>query len=201
MQRFCHRALLLERGSMVHIGDTAEVADRYLELNFSRQPELPEGVDGLQGDGDARVLEVWLEDEEGRRLSAAPQGARITLRALVQFHIDVEDPEAGVHIHNEDQKAVMIAATWLQYPHSGRFASGERVIFSFTFQNVLAPGRYSPVIVLGHRGSVVLNVSDRFERGFTFPVTATAPMGGIVDVPTEVTIERADSAVAHEVEP
>src|SRR5580700_3883650 len=65
MQRFCHRALLLERGSMVHIGDTAEVADRYLELNFSRQPELPEGVDGLQGDGDARVLEVWLEDEEG----------------------------------------------------------------------------------------------------------------------------------------
>ena len=94
----------------------------------------------------------------------------------------------------------MIAATWLQYPHSGRFASGERVIFSFTFQNVLAPGRYSPVIVLGHRGSVVLNVSDRFERGFTFPVTATAPMGGIVDVPTEVTIERAESTVAHEVE-
>jgi ABC-type polysaccharide/polyol phosphate transport system ATPase subunit len=200
MQRFCHRALLLERGSMVHLGDTSEVADRYLELNFSRQPELPEGVDSLQGEGDARVLEVWLEDEEGRRLSAARQGARITLRALVQFHIDVEDPEAGVHIHNEDQKAVMIAATWLQYPHSGRFASGERVIFSFTFQNVLAPGRYSPVIVLGHRGSVVLNVSDRFERGFTFPVTATAPMGGIVDVPTEVTIERAESTVAHEVE-
>ena len=63
-----------------------------------------------------------------------------------------------MHIHNEDQKAVMIAATWLQHQHSGRFASGERVIFSFTFQNVLAPGRYSPVVDLAHRGSVVLDV-------------------------------------------
>ena len=43
MQRFCHRALLLERGSMVHLGDPSEVADRYLELNFGRQPELPRG--------------------------------------------------------------------------------------------------------------------------------------------------------------
>ncbi len=36
MKRFCHRALLLERGSMVHIGEPQEVADRYLEINFGR---------------------------------------------------------------------------------------------------------------------------------------------------------------------
>ena len=36
LNRFCHRALLLERGAMVHIGEPHEVADRYLEINFGR---------------------------------------------------------------------------------------------------------------------------------------------------------------------
>jgi ABC-2 type transport system ATP-binding protein len=34
VQRFCHRALLLERGQIVAIGAPDEVADRYLQLNF-----------------------------------------------------------------------------------------------------------------------------------------------------------------------
>ena len=197
LQRLCHRALLLERGSTVHVGPPQEVADRYLEINFGRESQ-PVGVDDREGDGDARVLEVWVEDEEGKRPTAVPQGQLITLRALVRFNVDVEDPQAGVHIHNEDQKAVIVASTWVQHPASGRFGAGERVLFSFAFQNVLAPGRYSPVISLAHRGSG-LSVIDRFERGFSFLVTANLPLGGIVDVPTDVTIERVDSTVAEEV--
>ena len=38
LQRFCHRALLLERGKPVYMGEPHEVADRYLELNFGRDP-------------------------------------------------------------------------------------------------------------------------------------------------------------------
>ena len=208
LQRFCHRALLLERGSLVHIGQPADVADRYLELNFGgpQEPggEAPDGGGGGdgggEGGGDARVLEVWVEDDEGRRLPAIPQGRRITLRARVRFSVDVEDPEAAVHIHNEDLKAVLIASSWVQHPRSGRFGAGEDVVFSFTFQNVLAPGRYSPVIVLGAHDAA-LRVVDRFARGFTFLVTATSAMGGVVDLPTDVSIERAESPVAHEVEP
>jgi len=201
LQRFCHRALLLERGSLVHIGQPAEVADQYLELNFGGQQEpVGEGQPENESGGDARVLEVWVEDQEGRRLPAIPQGQRMTLRARVRFMVDVEDPEAGMHIHNEDLKAVVIASSWVQHPHSGRFVAGEEVLFSFTFQNVLAPGRYSPVVVLGARGSV-LSVVDRFARGFTFLVTATGAMGGAVDLPTDVAIERADSPIAHELKP
>ncbi len=48
-------------------------------------------------------------------------------------------------------------------------------MFSFTFDNVLAPGRYNPVIELAHRGSG-LDVMDRFESGFSFVVTGA---GGI----------------------
>ena len=43
LNRFCHRALLLERGAMVHLGEPHEVADRYLEINFGRDPEAAGG--------------------------------------------------------------------------------------------------------------------------------------------------------------
>ncbi|HWF74037.1 MAG TPA: ABC transporter ATP-binding protein [Solirubrobacteraceae bacterium] len=198
LQRFCHRAMLLERGHMVHIGDPKEVADRYLELNFGRDPEAL-GADGARGgDGDARVLDVWVEDEKGERQVAIPQGQRIALRALVHFMVDVEDPQASVQVHNAEHKPVLVAASWRQHDHSGRFRAGEHAKFSFAFDNVLAPGRYSPVVDLAHRGAG-LDVIDRYEHGFSFVVTATDAQGGLVDLPTEVTIERVDAGVAAEI--
>ena len=57
MQRFCHRALLLERGDPVYLGEPHEVADRYLELNFGRETAV----------GDRRRA-------HGRRAGADPGG-------------------------------------------------------------------------------------------------------------------------------
>ncbi len=198
LRRFCHRAVLLERGSMVHIGEPKDVADQYLEINFGRDPEAL-GRGEHVGDGDARVNEVWVENDQGQRTQAVPQGQRITLRVLVSFMVPVEDPQCSVYVHNEDQQAVLVASSWVQHDRSGSYAAGESVMFSFSFENVLAPGRYSPVINLAHRGSG-LDVIDRFERGFSFLVSADVAQGGVVDLPTEVSIERVTPSLAQEVE-
>ncbi len=42
IKRFCDRAMLLERGHMVALGDPEEVGNRYLELNFSEQARAAE---------------------------------------------------------------------------------------------------------------------------------------------------------------
>ena len=196
LNRFCHRALLLERGSQVYLGDPQEVGDRYLELNFGRDPEA-RGTAETPGDGDAKVLEAWVEDDQGQRQPAVPQGRRMTLRARVSFMVEVEDPQASVYVHNADHKAVLVASTIVEHERSGRFRAGEQAVFSFTFDNVLAPGRYSPVFNLAHRGSG-LDVIDRFEGAFSFVVTAQQALGGIVDVPVEVAVERGDSVAAPE---
>ncbi|HWF26635.1 MAG TPA: ABC transporter ATP-binding protein [Solirubrobacteraceae bacterium] len=191
LNRFCHRALLLERGSQVYLGDPQEVGDRYLELNFGRDPTAS-GTAAGRGDGEARVLEAWVEDDQGQRQPAVPQGRKITLRARVSFMVEVEDPQASVYVHNDEHKAVLVASTVYEHERSGRFRSGEEAVFSFTFDNVLAPGRYSPVFNLAHRGSG-LDVIDRFEGAFTFVVTAQQALGGIVDVPVQVAVQRGDS--------
>jgi ABC-type polysaccharide/polyol phosphate transport system ATPase subunit len=192
LNRFCHRAMLLERGSLVHIGEPHEVADRYLEINFGRDPEKTDGGTGegeRQGDGEARIVEAWVEDHNGVRQPSLPQGERITLKALVRFMVDVEDPVASLYVLNEDHVAIVVATTARETERSGRFADGSEVLFSFSFANVLSPGRYSPLFTLAHRGTG-LDLMDRFEGGFSFVVTGPEAMGGVVDVDVDVGVER-----------
>ena len=189
MKRFCHRAMLLERGAMIEIGEPEVIADRYLEINFGRDQQAGGADAAHTGSGDARVAELWVEDAAGQRLAAVPQGDRITLRARVRFMVGVVDPQASVYVNNEEHKAVLVASTAHVREDTGRFAAGEEAVFSFTFENILAPGRYSPVVSLTADG-LGLDVIDRFESGFSFVVTGADSLGGLVDLPVEVGVER-----------
>ncbi len=198
LSRFCHRALLLERGVPVHLGEPHEVADRYLEINFGRDPEATEGADAgddatRSGDGDARVLEVWVEDEHGERPPALSQGRRITVKAMVRFSVDATDPEASLYLLNEEHKAVLVTTTARDHERSGAFQAGQTALFSFAFENVFTPGRYSIVLTLAHRGSG-LDLMDRFEGTFSFVVTGTNALGGAVDLPVEVGVSAVEAS-------
>ena len=185
--RFCHRAMLLEKGSMVHLGTPREIGDRYLELNFGRD------VDGARvaadrgslGDGDARIADAWVEDEQGKRISAAVQGRRIAIKALVEFRADVEKPIASLHIFNEDDAPVVVARAGDQGDRDMSFRAGESIVFSFSFENVLAPQRYSPMLTLARRGSG-LDLIDRLQDSLSFIVTGSKPSGGLVDIPVDM---------------
>jgi ABC-type polysaccharide/polyol phosphate transport system ATPase subunit len=191
MQRFCHRALLLERGKPVYMGEPREVADRYLELNFGREGNAVVGApaDGHAGDGQARVSEVWLEGPDCEPLAAAAQHQRVTLKARVLFMVDVANPAASVQIYNDEHRMVLAATTQIENERTGQFHAGEEVVVSFSFDNVLAPGRYAPVFQLTHRGSG-LDVIDRFEGSFSFVVTGPGALGGLIDLPVRSAITR-----------
>lgn len=197
LKRFCHRAMLLERGAMVHLGSPEEVGDRYLEINFGRDPEAAGAGEAGGGSGDATVLDVWVEDERGERQVAVSQGERIALRARVLFAVDVEDPEASVYMLNEQHQATVVASTALDHERSGYFRAGEQAVFSFSFDNVLAPGRYSPLVTLTRRGTG-LDVIDRYESAFSFLVTGSRALGGMVDLPMDVSVEHAAERMTEE---
>ena len=199
--RFCHRAMLIERGEIVSIGDPRDVADRYLELAFGRSVGHDEANVGSarMGDGSARVSDVWLGDEPYERVAIAPQAEPLTLKVLVTFNADVLDPAVSMALLNEQRQQVIVATTAQDREHTGSFQAGERALFAFSFHNMLAPGRYHPVLTISHHGEG-LDVIDRYAGGMSFVVSGVTASGGMVEIPVETDVRPWNAEVPSEVQ-
>jgi ABC-type polysaccharide/polyol phosphate transport system ATPase subunit len=191
VNRFCHRALLLDHGEVVVIGDPRTVGDRYLELNFNELAQLhPEQVTERAGDGSARIIGAWLEDEHGERHTQFLQGTRSTFHAIVEFYEDQTDPSLTVAFQNDHRQNVLIVTTLIDHVHTGTFHAGERAHFCVGFETILGPGRYEPLANLARRGEGH-DLIDRWEKQLSFVVRGLRSSGGVVDVPYEWTIRQA----------
>jgi ABC-type polysaccharide/polyol phosphate transport system ATPase subunit len=188
--RFCHRAMLLERGEMVAIGDPRDVADRYLEFAFGRKVgyQDPEIGSARMGDGAARVTDVWLGEDPSEERGVAPQSEALTVKAMVTFNTDVLNPAVSVTLLNEHRQPVVVATTE-DLEDTVPFKAGERTVFAFSFHNMLAPGRYYTILTITRRGEGV-DVIDRYTGGLSFVVTGLAASGGMVEIPVETEVSR-----------
>jgi ABC-type polysaccharide/polyol phosphate transport system ATPase subunit len=196
VNRFCHRALLLERGHMAVLGEPDKVADRYLTINFdqaaAREAELAAettdaaeadaDVAGRLGDGKARVVEVWMEDDHGNRKNSVAREEMASIRALIEFNEDVADPVVELSVENDEHVPIVVSSSAERTEHTGRFSRGDRAVFLFNFGNLLAPGRYFPRLTVSHRGSG-LAVIDRYHRTFSFVSINARSTGGAIDIP------------------
>ena len=188
--RFCHRAMLLERGEIVAIGDPRDVADRYLEFAFGRKVgyQDPEIGRARMGDGAARVTDVWLGEDPSEDRGVAPQSEALTLKAMVTFNSEVLDPAVSVTLLNEHRQPVVVATT-ADLEDTVSFKAGERAVFAFSFHNMLAPGRYYTILTITRRGEGI-DVIDRYTGGLSFVVTGLAASGGMVEIPVETEVSR-----------
>jgi hypothetical protein len=197
VQRFCDRAMLIERGEVKVIGEPEHVANSYVELNFGRDlQQAPEPGDdsGRQGDRSAEILEAWLEDEEGGRITTLPQGRPCTFRARVLFHAPIDQPLLGVVFENDRHHPLFATGTeWAEIP-TGTFAAGDEATLSVTFDNVFAPGRVYATPAIAHRGGG-LKWIDRRERMLSAIVTGARDPGGLVNLPHDVRVDREPARV------
>jgi ABC-type polysaccharide/polyol phosphate transport system ATPase subunit len=194
VNRFCHRALLLERGEVVALGEPQEVADHYLALNFDREGTAAAGSDAQlapewAGSHEARILEAWTEDTSGKRQNACLQGERLRFKASVTFESPLDDPAFSVEVEDEWGTKMFVATSAVENERSGHFAAGEEVIFCVEFENYLSPGKYYPTVNVSRRGAG-LDVIHRRRRMSTITVFGSTAQGGLVDLPYVATVER-----------
>jgi ABC-type polysaccharide/polyol phosphate transport system ATPase subunit len=211
VQRFCDRAVLLEHGRRVELGDPEHVGDRYYQLNFSQEARDAEARDAGEragsagsagggamghepvrlGDGKAEIVEAWFEDERGQRVDVLRARQSCTFRVRVRVHAHLEDPLVGVNLHNSAGEHVW-GANNLLHEGSGTFEPGDELTFCVRFTNLLAPDRYwaSPAVA---KSSGALQWHDRRTRFASVVVTSTHPPEGLVDLPFEIDVERTSS--------
>ena len=198
-QRFCDRAMLLEQGRQLETGETEHVANRYLEVNFGRQrsEETATADDAVDrwGDGRARILEAWFEDEHGARTDVLPTGRPCSYVMRTSFAEGVVNPVFSLTLEYPGQIIVATPHEGIREP-LGAFAAGEEVTVRFGFDNVLTPERYhvTPAIADGFGQHWI----DRPIRMQSLTVTGARMTSGILELPYTVDLQRTDASAREE---
>src|SRR5215208_892132 len=138
VQRYCHRAMLLDNGRVAAVGDPHMVARRYDEVNRAVYGQPVAAVGPGAGDGSAAITDAWVEDEEGNRVDSIAQGRPCRVCQQVQFRAAVENPLFGFSVTDERQRVVIGLNSGRTQPRSGSFAAGDRVSVEVGFDCVLA---------------------------------------------------------------
>jgi ABC-type polysaccharide/polyol phosphate transport system ATPase subunit len=185
VERFCDRALLLEKGEAVRIGPPKEVARHYSELNFGQAAGAePKGDGSPQG---VRVTAAWCEDAAGERILELEQGSTCRACFELEFERDVERPLYAITFRNDVRHTIFVATSG-RHGRQEPARAGERLIVRFDFETWLAPSRYTltPSVGDGVPPTELVRADDRA----TLIVTGPGATGSVVDLPTELELER-----------
>jgi ABC-2 type transport system ATP-binding protein len=186
VERFCDRAMLLEKGRVLEIGEPDHVAERYREVNFGSLAQ--EGSDAEGGGREVRIRSVWIENEDGERILSSFQGESCRVCMDVEFEAPVEEPVFSVTFRN-DVRHIIFVATSAPHGPPGAFRPGERAVVRLSFTNWLAPSRYTltPTVQTWDPGYRVLQQREDLA---SLLVDAPRRTGGATDLPTSLEVDR-----------
>jgi ABC-type polysaccharide/polyol phosphate transport system ATPase subunit len=190
VERFCDRAMLLERGQIVDIASPSSIARQYNQHNFRRtrqeagQPESelpPEHPD-------VEVLNAVFETADGEVAVTAQQGEPTSVRMDLRFAADVEDPIFDITLVNESEVPIFSTNTVVQRVPTGHFAAGTEASVRLRFDNWLAPGRYKLIASIARAGLG----ADIFDAHMASSIIVYSDKagGGVADLPHTIEIDR-----------
>jgi ABC-2 type transport system ATP-binding protein len=191
VQRYCHRAMLLDQGLLTYLGDPEEAGRQYLRMNFARREAGKAGEPDttLVPDFLARVREAWIEDENGERIENIEAGQPIRLSAVLAARQDLTNPRFTVQFNNADGVPVFDLDHALGDDENPvRIAAGTTTRISVAVaDNPLMPGRYVVNCWLGMLRNEEETATQAMKL-LEFIVYGVARGQGVVSVPGELDI-------------
>jgi ABC-type polysaccharide/polyol phosphate transport system ATPase subunit len=189
VERFCDRAMVIERGRIAALGEPSSMVRLYNELNFGRLVHEPTALAG-HADRAAEVVMAWFESLDGRRIVAQPHGEPCRICIEARFHADVEDPVFAFTLRNEGGSTVFAATSERSLGPTGKFRAGERALIRIRFENWLAESRYrlTPSVARSGPGAAVI---DLREDVASLTVHGGPVTGGVAHLPHGFEVERA----------
>jgi ABC-type polysaccharide/polyol phosphate transport system ATPase subunit len=193
IQRFCDRALLIDHGRMLELGEPELIARAYNEINFGRlvHEELEEETETTRyGDhAGAEIVDCWFADDAGERIAAIAQREPLTVAIELRFQAAMRDPIFALTIRNDTRATIFSTSSAVFHGPTGEFAAGEVVVVRVRMDNFFGPSTYTVSPSVAHQGSGADAIDVR-EDIASIVVHSTHFTGGVVDVPHEYTVQR-----------
>jgi ABC-type polysaccharide/polyol phosphate transport system ATPase subunit len=184
IERFCDRAMLIEKGRVVTIGAPADVARRYNALNFGGTVHKPsqDRPSATAGFGPVAIVDGWFEDRNGLRVAALEHGESCRACMEVQFNEGLDDPIFGFTLRNEVGSTVFATTTDHGHGATGRFGAGGRAVVRLQFENYLTPSRYALTPSVARHGTGA-DALDLREDIASLLIHGGPFTGGVVNLP------------------
>ncbi|MPM16252.1 Vitamin B12 import ATP-binding protein BtuD [bioreactor metagenome] len=177
IQSLCDRAILLEHGNVVKDGAPEEVMDYYNALIAERENSAiqttvtEEGKTATRsGTGDATVMDIVLEDENGRVVEWVDVGQQVTLRIDVKVNSDIDRLVLGYGIKDRLGQVIFGTNTDLKKQEVYSVKSGECLRYRIQFPANLGPGSYSIQTALCSTETHLVNNYEWRDLAYMFNV-------------------------------
>ncbi len=186
VERFCDRAMLMERGDLVQIGEPRVIGRAYHKLNFGHLPhEAP--AEEQAGSGTS-IAEAWFENSAGEKVTSVAQEEPLSMCFEARFGEDLTDPVFAATLRTELGHTIVVARSDRHGKPSGPFKAGETAVARFDVPSWLTPSRYllTPSLASEGTGDKALALVEDMAS----VVVHGSSSGGILELPVDVRIER-----------
>lgn len=203
VRALCSRAILLRAGGIIADGKPAEVLNLYQKIIMEREQayEAEAGAETAEpataaeslapisyayrhGDGSAEILGAELTDAAQTRVEIVESGEPLTLRVVVRFRHDVEDPVIGFLLRNSHGIHAYGTNTKEQQIEFGAVHSGEVIEVSFAFDCWLGVDQYTISLAVHSREG---QAYDWLDAALFLRVTSMTLTEGVANLNASVT--------------
>lgn len=195
--RLCDRALLLNDGKLISIGDPEEVADHYLALNFEHdlvlpeypeeepdveevaEPEGPPPIPQRPGNHRAQLINLEVLSPEHKPLRHVKAGDTVQLVTDVVIHAPLREGSVQLVLRDEHGADVFGVSRGI----AADLPVGSVWQFGAQAELPLRAGRYTlSAAITERRGNEIV---DRYRDAVAFEITSLHQQVGVVELPHE----------------
>tara|TARA_B100000315_G_scaffold212472_1_gene209864 strand:- start:7997 stop:9247 length:1251 start_codon:yes stop_codon:yes gene_type:complete len=209
VKMLCKKAILLDDGMLVKMGETGYIMDIYNKLITQKETqsdkhkahgmdaELEKATENKQegirhGSFEAKVSNIELFDDKKNKRSVFCTGALMKIEVELEVFEPVNDLTVGMVIKNRYGMEIYGTNTYHQGQYYEKLNKGERMIVAFTQKISLMPDDYFITVALHLGGIHLAKCFDWWDNAASFKVLPSAlPFSGIIDLNSEINTRRA----------
>jgi len=212
VRALCSRAILLRAGSVIADGKPADVLNLYQKIIMEREqayeaesgtpsatPRTDETLAPLSyayrhGDGSAEIMGAELTDAAHARVEIVESGESLTLRTVVRFKHDLDDPVIGFLFTNSHGIRAYGTNTKEQQIEFGSVKSGEVIEVTFAFDCWLGVDQYTISLAVHSRDGLAY---DWLDAALFVRVTSQTLTEGIANLHASASVRRRGVVAEH----
>ncbi len=194
--RNCTRTIILKQGEKIYDGDVKDGVELYKKIIVGieeNEEENKKNEDKLitYGNRKAEIVDYKILNNKNKVVKVFENDEEVTIKLKIKFNEDIKEPIFAVSVKDFKGLELLGTNTMIENKETGTFKKDEEVEVEFKQVLPLAPDKYT--ISFGCtkiNGKGELEVFDRKYDAILVEIMSKKPIVGIVDMKTEIQINK-----------